>query len=79
MFFVNIINIKLNFQKVENILNFVGNFKITNLEVLDYIYNFQIENFIYLKGFLEYQIKVLFEFIKNYNLRKIVYCQIFIY
>lgn len=52
MFFVNIINIKLNFQKVENILNFVSNFKITNLEVLDYIYNFQIENFIYLKGFL---------------------------
>lgn len=79
MFFVNIINIKLNFQKVENILNFVGNFKITNLEVLDYIYNFQIENFIYLKGFLEYQIKVLFEFIKNYNLRKIVYCLKFIY
>lgn len=79
MFFVNIINIKLNFQKVENILNFVSNFKITNLEVLDYIYNFQIENFIYLKGFLEYQIKVLFEFIENYNLRKIVYCQKFIY
>lgn len=52
-----------------------------NLEVLDYIYNFQIENFIYfsVKGFLEYQIKVLFEVIKNYNLRKIVYCQKFIY
>lgn len=79
MFFVNIINIKLNFQKVENILNFVGNFKIMILEVLDYIYNFQIENFIYLKGFLEYQIKVLFKVIKNYNLRKIVYCQKFIY
>lgn len=79
MFFVNIINIKLNFQKVENILNFVGNFKIMNLEVLDYIYDFQIENFIYLKGFLENQIKVLFKVIKNYNLRKIVYCQKFIY
>lgn len=58
MFLVNITNIKLNSQKVENILNFAGSFKIMNPEVLDYIYDFQIENFIHLKGLLEYQIKV---------------------
>lgn len=50
MFLVNITNIKLKSQKVENILNFAGNFKIMNPEVLDYLYNFQIENFIHLKG-----------------------------
>lgn len=79
MFLVNITNIKLKSQKVENILNFAGSFKIMNPEVLDYIYNFQIENFIHLKGLLEYQIKVLLEVIKNYNLRKIAYCQKFIH
>lgn len=79
MFLVNITNIKLNSQKVENILNFASNFKTTNPEVLDYIYNFQIENFIHLKGLLEHQIKVLLELIKNYNLRKIAYCQKFIH
>lgn len=67
MFLVNITNIELNSQKVENILNFAGSFKIMNPEVLDYIYNFQIENFIHLKGLLEHQIKVLLEVIKNYN------------
>lgn len=79
MFLVNITNIELKSQKVENILNFAGNFKIMNPEVLDYLYNFQIENFIHLKGLLEYQIKVLLEVMKNYNLRKIAYCQIFIH
>lgn len=79
MFLVNITYIKLNSQKVENILNFAGSFKIMNPEVLDYIYDFQIENFIHLKGLLEYQIKVLLEVIKNYSLRKIAYCQKFIH
>lgn len=46
MFLVDITNIKLNFQKIENIFNLAGYIKIMNPEFLDYTYNFQIDNFI---------------------------------